>query len=99
MCSDRSMRRTDPVGDTQALIVGAGAAGLSAGAALKKQGIEAEVLDKDDRVGGTWARRYTRLHLHTVRRFSGLAHYPIPAAYPRYLHKDLYAQYLQQYAE
>jgi len=85
--------------DAQVLIVGGGAAGLSAGAALKRKGIEPTVLDRDDRIGGTWARRYERLHLHTVRRFSGLAHYPIPRAYPRYLHKDLYAQYLEQYAE
>ncbi len=81
------------------LVVGGGAAGLSAGAALKRKGIEPTVLDRDDRIGGTWARRYERLHLHTVRRYSGLAHYPIPRAYPRYLHKDLYAQYLEQYAE
>ena len=85
--------------DGQVLIVGGGAAGLSAGAALKRKGVESTVLDRDDRIGGTWARRYERLHLHTVRRFSGLAHYPIPRAYPRYLHKDLYAQYLEQYAE
>jgi putative flavoprotein involved in K+ transport len=88
-----------PPTETQVLIVGGGAAGLSAGAALKRKGIEPTILDKDDRTGGTWARRYDRLHLHTVRRFSGLAHYPIPRAYPRYLHKDLYAQYLKQYVE
>src|SRR6266496_2078730 len=98
-CSDGSMRPTDADGSAEVLIVGAGAAGLSAGAALKQKGIEPTVLDRDDRIGGTWARRYERLHLHTVRRFSGLAHYPIPRAYPRYLHKDLYAEYLRQYAE
>jgi putative flavoprotein involved in K+ transport len=93
------MPLTDARGDAQVLIVGAGAAGLSAGAALKRKGIEPTVLDRDDRIGGTWARRYDRLHLHTVRRFSGLAHYPIPRTYPRYVHKDLYATYLKEYAE
>ena len=80
------------------VIVGAGAAGLSAGGALRKQGVNALLIDKDDRVGGTWARRYDRLHLHTVRRFSGLAHYPIPRDYPKYVPKDLFARYLEDYA-
>jgi putative flavoprotein involved in K+ transport len=79
-------------------IVGGGAAGLSAAGALKRRGLNAIVFDKDDRVGGTWSRRYERLCLHTVRRFSGLAHYPVPRAYPRYVPKNLYAEYLQRYA-
>jgi cation diffusion facilitator CzcD-associated flavoprotein CzcO len=57
------------------------------------------VFDEDDQVGGRWARRYDRLHLHTVRRFSGLAYHPMPRTYPRYVPKDLVARYLQEYAE
>ncbi len=83
---------------TAIAIIGAGAAGLSAAAALKTRGYEATVFDKDERIGGTWSRRYERLCLHTVRRFSGLAHYAIPSAYPRYVPKDLFAEYLQDYA-
>jgi cation diffusion facilitator CzcD-associated flavoprotein CzcO len=93
------MRPTDANGAPQVVIVGAGAAGLSAGGALKRLGIEPTILDKDDRIGGSWARRYERLHLHTVRRFSGLAHHPIPRSYPRYVPKDQFADYLEQYAE
>jgi putative flavoprotein involved in K+ transport len=93
------MHPVDKDGPAHVVVVGAGAAGLSAAAALKQKGIESAVLDKDDRIGGTWARRYDRLHLHTVRRFSGLAHYPIPRTYPRYVPKDLYASYLEEYAQ
>ena len=81
------------------VIVGAGAAGLSTAAALSRRGIDALVLDRDDQIGGSWARRYERLHLHTIRRFSGLAHYPIPRDSPRYLSKDDYAGYLANYAQ
>jgi putative flavoprotein involved in K+ transport len=81
----------------QVVIVGGGAAGLSTAAALSMQGVDALVLDRDDRVGGTWANRYERLHLHTIRRFSSLAYYPIPRSYPRYLSKDEYAHYLADY--
>ena len=88
-----------PPTETRVAIVGAGAAGLSAGAALKHVGLKPVLFDKDEQVGGTWARRYDRLHLHTVRRFSGLAHYPIPRTYPGYVPKDMFAAYLQEYAD
>src|SRR5689334_24616489 len=80
------------------VVVGGGAAGLSTAGALRHRGYRAVVLERDAAIGGTWQRRYDRLHLHTVRPFSGLAHYAIPRRYPRYLSKDQFARYLQEYA-
>ncbi|MFN2397729.1 MAG: flavin-containing monooxygenase [Gemmatimonadaceae bacterium] len=80
------------------VVVGAGASGLSAAGALHRRGIEAVVLEQDERLGGTWTRRYDRLRLHTVRGFSGLAHYRIPRRYSSYLSRDEYAAYLAEYA-
>ncbi|HMD03261.1 MAG TPA: FAD-dependent oxidoreductase, partial [Candidatus Baltobacteraceae bacterium] len=79
------------------VIVGGGASGLSTAGALKAAGVQSVVLEQDDRIGGSWLRRYERLHLHTTRRLSGLAHFPIPASYPKYVSKDQYAEYLQLY--
>ena len=84
--------------DASVIVVGGGASGLSAAAALKQRGIEALVLEQDAQVGGTWARRYDRLHLHTVRGFSGLAHYRIPRRFPPYLSRDEFVAYLREYA-
>jgi putative flavoprotein involved in K+ transport len=81
------------------VVVGAGPAGLSAAGALAHRGRRAVVLERDDRVGARWESRYDRLHLHTVRRFSGLAHYRIPRAFGRYPSKDAYAQYLRGYVD
>ncbi|HEY0529888.1 MAG TPA: NAD(P)/FAD-dependent oxidoreductase [Gemmatimonadaceae bacterium] len=81
------------------VIVGAGAAGLSAAGALKRKGIDAVVLEEDRQVGGTWARRYDRLHLHTAARFSGLAHYGIPRGYTKYPSRDQFVEYLREYAD
>jgi len=86
------------VNETPVVIVGAGAAGLSAAGALKHRGIDAVLLEQDAQVGGTWTRRYERLHLHTVRGFSGLAHFPIPRRYPTYLSRTDFATYLNEYA-
>ncbi len=81
------------------IVIGGGPAGLSTAGALKRGGFDPIVLEKNGQVGDSWKERYDRLHLHTVRKFSGLAHYPIPKRFPKYVHKDLYAQYLQEYAD
>ncbi|HUP28399.1 MAG TPA: NAD(P)/FAD-dependent oxidoreductase, partial [Chloroflexia bacterium] len=82
----------------QIAIIGGGAAGLSTAGALKKIGLDPVVLEQDTAVGGTWARRYDRLHLHTVRQLSGLAHLPMPRRYPRYVGRDQFVSYLRHYA-
>lgn len=84
--------------DTKILIIGGGPAGLTTAGALKQAGLESTILDSGERVGQSWEGRYDRLHLHTVRAYSGLAHFPIPRAYPKYLSKDQYASYLRNYA-
>ncbi len=84
--------------ESTVVIVGGGASGLSAAGALRRRGIEAVILEADDRLGGTWASRYDRLHLHTVRGFSGLAYYPIHRRYPKYLSRDEFVAYLGEYA-
>lgn len=57
------------------------------------------LLDRDTQVGGTWARRYDRLHLHTVSAFSGLPFHPVPKSEPRYVPTRAYARYLADYAK
>ncbi len=80
------------------VIVGAGASGLSTAAALQRRGIDPVVLEGDSTLGGTWARRYDGLRLHTVRAHSGLAHHPIPRRGSKYLSRDEYVDYLREYA-
>jgi putative flavoprotein involved in K+ transport len=78
------------------IIVGGGAAGLSAAGALIRQGYSPLVIERTRRIGQVWEARYDRLHLHT--RYSSLAHYPLPKRTPPYPSKDLYAAYLRDYA-
>ena len=88
-----------PRTEVEIAIVGAGASGLAAGAALKALGHDPVLLERDARVGERWARRYDRLHLHTVRRFSGLPSWGVPRSSGRYVSKDAFAAYLREYAE
>jgi cation diffusion facilitator CzcD-associated flavoprotein CzcO len=85
--------------DVPVIVVGAGPSGLSTAGALAWLGIRATVLERDAEIGARWTERYDRLRLHTIRRFSGLAHHPLPRELPRYVAKDDFARYLRDYAE
>src|ERR1700722_17626816 len=84
--------------EASVVIVGAGASGLCAAAALRRRGIDSVVLEQDSAPGSSWVRRYDSLRLHTVRALSGLAFYPIPRRHPKYLSRDDYVGYLQDAA-
>ena len=84
--------------DAPVIVVGAGPSGLSAAGALARLGVRAIVIERDGEVGTRWAERYDRLRLHTIKRFSGLAHQPLPRELPRYVTKDEFARYLRDYA-
>lgn len=80
------------------IIVGAGPAGLAAGAVLKQRGIEPQLLDAAQAVGDSWRGHYDRLHLHTVRWLSGLPGMPIPKREGKWVPRDGVVRYLETYA-
>jgi cation diffusion facilitator CzcD-associated flavoprotein CzcO len=81
-----------------AIIIGAGPAGLATAAALRSRGLNAAILEKSDAVGAVWRRHYDRLHLHTDRARSALPGMPIPKAYGRYPSRAQVVEYLEAYA-
>jgi cation diffusion facilitator CzcD-associated flavoprotein CzcO len=64
-----------------AIVVGAGPAGLAAAACMRVRGLSPII---PDAVGSVWRRHYDRLHLHTDRGHSGLPGLPMPSSYGRY---------------
>jgi hypothetical protein len=80
---------------TSVAVVGAGPAGLAAGACLRKAGLDFIILEKEDQVGASWRRHYARLHLHTVKQYSSLPFLPFPKDYPRYVPRELIIRYLE----
>ncbi|HEX9168573.1 MAG TPA: NAD(P)/FAD-dependent oxidoreductase [Roseiarcus sp.] len=81
-----------------AIVIGAGPAGLAAAAALKARGRDTVILEKSGVVGSVWRRHYDRLHLHTDRARSGLPGLPMPKAYGRYPSRVQVVEYLENYA-
>jgi putative flavoprotein involved in K+ transport len=79
-------------------VIGAGPAGLAAGAALQARGADVTVLEKSEHVGNAWRHHYDRLHLHTTRGLSRLPGLPIPREFGRWVARDDVVRYLEAYA-
>lgn len=84
--------------DPTVLIVGAGQSGLSTAARLRLLGVDALCVDSLPRVGDAWRRRYHSLALHNQVSLNHMAHLPFPPSWPRYLAKDMVANWLEVYA-
>lgn len=86
------------------LIIGAGPGGLTVANELKNYGIEFEIVDKSDTVGGIWninredSPIYNSTHFISSKTLSGFSSHPMPDHYPDYpSHKKIY-QYILDYA-
>ncbi|MCW2757154.1 MAG: pyridine nucleotide-disulfide oxidoreductase, partial [Nocardioidaceae bacterium] len=63
-----------------AVVIGAGQAGLSASYHLRRRGIAHVVLDANPAPGGAWQHRWDALTMHDVHRVADLPGEPIPEA-------------------
>ncbi|CAN5197382.1 NAD(P)/FAD-dependent oxidoreductase [soil metagenome] len=80
-------------------IIGGGPAGLAAAATLKPLGLTVRVLEQAEGVGARWRNHYDRLHLHTTRTGSALPGMNIPSQYGRWVKRDDFVTYQEQYAK
>lgn len=81
------------------IIIGAGPAGLAMAGRLDQLGIEDyTIIESADSIGSSWRNHYDRLHLHTVKKWSHLPHFPFPEAYPTYVSRQQVVEYLDAYA-
>jgi len=93
--------------DVDAVVIGAGSAGLAAAKALSERGVTYRHLEKGSMVGGLWridndnggAAAYETLHLNSSRTRTGFPSFPMPEDWPDYPSHDLVAGYLQDLAD
>ncbi|KAF7294094.1 hypothetical protein MKEN_01456000 [Mycena kentingensis (nom. inval.)] len=84
--------------DPTVLIVGAGQAGLMSAARFGRMGIKALVIEKTLKVGDVWRNRYPNLSLHTPSYHSYMLYQPYPSTFPKFLPKDMIADFFEAYA-
>ncbi|KAL7783623.1 hypothetical protein V8C37DRAFT_396941 [Trichoderma ceciliae] len=90
----RAFLDEDPV----VFIVGAGQAGLSTAARLQQLGVPSLIIEKNDRVGDSWRKRYKTLMTHDPVQYCHLPYIPFPSHWPLFMPKDKLADWLEAYA-
>jgi cation diffusion facilitator CzcD-associated flavoprotein CzcO len=93
------MDREAQVDESDVVIVGAGAAGLAAGAELRRLGVQSVVMERADALGASWRARYDRLRLNTPRWTSSLPGSRYPRGTPLFPSRDEMVGYLEDYAQ
>jgi putative flavoprotein involved in K+ transport len=85
--------------DSEALVLGAGAAGLSSAAELRRRGIDATIVERSDRIGSSWRSRYDGLRLNTVGWMSTQPGYHAGRRPRHFPSRDEWVDYLESYAQ
>ena len=70
------------------LIVGAGQSGLTLAARLSVLGVDTLLIDKHQRVGDNWRKRYHSLVLHNEVYINHMPYMPFPPNWPVFIPKD-----------
>ena len=85
--------------DPVVLVVGGGQAGLSIAARLRQLKIDTLIVDRWQRIGDNWRKRYHALTLHNQVHVNHLPYMPFPPSWPTYIPKDKLAGWFEAYVE
>ena len=81
------------------LVIGAGQSGLTIAARLGVLGVDTLIIDKHERIGDNWRKRYHSLTLHNEVYVNHLPYMPFPPNWPVFIPKDKLANWFEAYAE
>ena len=79
------------------LVIGGGQGGIALGARLRQLGVPAIVVDKHERPGDQWRKRYKSLCLHDPVWYDHLPYLPFPPNWPVFAPKDKIGDWLEFY--
>jgi len=81
------------------VVIGGGQGGIALGARLRQLGVPAIVVDKHERPGDQWRKRYKSLCLHDPVWYDHLPYLPFPPNWPVFAPKDKIGDWLEFYTK
>ena len=81
------------------LIIGGGQGGIALGARLRQLGVPTIIVEKNERAGDSWRKRYKSLCLHDPVWYDHLPCLPFPDHWPIYTPKDKMGDWLESYSK
>jgi putative flavoprotein involved in K+ transport len=81
------------------VIVGGGQGGIALAARLKRLQVPALVVEKNERAGDSWRKRYKTLCLHDPVWYDHMPYLPFPDHWPVFSPKDKIGDWLEMYAK
>ena len=100
--ADSRAREATELGYTvqpEVLIVGGGQGGIALGARLRQLGVPALIVERNERPGDSWRKRYKSLALHDPVWYDHLPYLPFPANWPVFSPKDKIGDWLEMYTK
>ena len=94
----RELRELGYKSQPYVLIVGGGQGGIALGARLRRLGVPTIIVEKNDRPGDSWRKRYKSLCLHDPVWYDHLPYLPFPDHWPVFSPKDKIGDWLESYA-
>jgi putative flavoprotein involved in K+ transport len=81
------------------VIVGGGQGGIALGARLRRLGVPAIIVEKNEKPGDSWRKRYKSLCLHDPVWYDHLPYLPFPDDWPVFAPKDKIGDWLEMYTK
>lgn len=79
------------------VIIGGGQGGIALGARLRQLGVPTIIIEKNERPGDSWRKRYKSLCLHDPVWYDHLPYIPFPENWPVFTPKDKVGDWLEMY--
>ena len=81
------------------LIIGGGQGGIALGARMKRLGVPTIIVEKNERPGDSWRKRYKSLCLHDPVWYDHMPYLPFPNDWPVFSPKDKIGDWLEMYTK
>jgi hypothetical protein len=85
--------------DPTVLVIGGGQSGLCIAARLKQLNVDTLIVDRGERIGDNWRKRYHALTLHNQVQVNHLPYMLFPPNWPTYIPKDKLANWFESYVD